>query len=522
MLTLLALLPPTAVLVLMLVFRRHSAWAGTVGWLLALLIANRAFGIGWQPMLWAQVRGLFTALKILTIVWGAFLFYRTTEAAGTIEALVAHLRHLSPRREAQVLILAWGFAAFLQGVGGFGVPVAIVAPLMVALGFDPITAVLLPALGYSWAISFGSLGASILALSSVVAVDEVPLAVACAAFLAPIALLAGWAVLRLSGGSLRRSGWLWLRMGLAMGGVQLGAAALGLWNVAALLGALAALAVAVVFAEGGRNEVGEESSAPRLVRTGLKSLRTGLKSRCLGVRVGMERLGLDLPPLSRLLPYVILLALIAALRFLPPLRALFDVVMLRLTLPTGPTPAISLFGSTGTLLFYASLATVGLARRWGRLDRARLRRLRSDFFQGVRRTTFGLLVMVLLAATMEGAGMIELLARSLAALADGLFAPFAPWLGALVAFVTGSNMASNLLVGALQARMASLLGLRVVIILAAQNAGAALGSILSPAKLMIGCSTVGMTGREGEVMRALLRRFLPWLVLLALLSWALA
>ncbi len=514
MLTLLALLPPTAVLVLMLVFRRHSAWAGTVGWLLALLIANRAFGVGWQPMLWAQVRGLFTALKILTIVWGAFLFYRTTEAAGTIEALVAHLRHLSPRREAQVLILAWGFAAFLQGVGGFGVPVAIVAPLMVALGFDPMTAVLLPALGYSWAISFGSLGASILALSSVVAVDEVPLAVACAAFLAPIALLAGWAVLRLSGGSLRRSGRLWLRMGLAMDGVQLGAAALGLWNVAALLGALAALAVAVVFAEGGR-----EGSR---VRTGLERRRTGLKSRGLGGRVGMERQGLDLPPLSRLLPYVILLALIAALRFLPPLRALFDVVMLRLTLPTGPTPAISLFGSTGTLLFYASLATVGLARRWGRLDRARLRRLRSDFFQGVRRTTFGLLVMVLLAATMEGAGMIELLARSLAALADGLFAPFAPWLGALVAFVTGSNMASNLLVGALQARMASLLGLRVVIILAAQNAGAALGSVLSPAKLMIGCSTVGMTGREGEVMRALLRRFLPWLVLLALLSWALA
>ncbi len=504
MLTLLALLPPTAVLVLMLVFHRQSAWAGTVGWLLALLIASRAFGVGWQPMLWAQVRGLFTALKIITIVWGAFLFYRTTEAAGTIEALVVHLRHLSPRRESQVLILAWGFAAFLQGVGGFGVPVAIVAPLMVALGFDPITAVLLPALGYSWAISFGSLGASILALSSVVAVDEVPLAVACAAFLAPIALLAGWAVLRLSGGSLRRSGRLWLMMGLAMGGVQLGAAALGLWNVAALLGALAGLAVAVVLAEGGRNEVGEGSSAPRLACP------------------DPERRCVDLPPLSRLLPYLILLALIAALRFIPPLRALFDVVMLRLTLPTGPTPAISLFGNTGAVLFYASLATVGLARRRGRLDSARLRRLRSDFFHGVRRTTFGLLVMVLLAATMEGAGMIELLARSLAALADGLFAPFAPWLGALVAFVTGSNMASNLLVGALQARMASLLGLRVVVILAAQNAGAALGSILSPAKLMVGCSTVGMTGREGEVMQALLRRFLPWLALLALLSWALA
>ncbi len=494
MLALLALLPMTLVLVLMLLLRWRSLWAGMAGWLLALLVAAFGFGAGPELLFWSQVRGLFTALSILTIVWGALLFYRATEAAGTIEALVAHLRHLSPRLEVQVLILAWGFAAFLQGVGGFGVPVAIVAPLMLALGFDAPTAVLLPAVGHTWAISFGSLGASFLALRSVVAVDELRLAMACAAFLALIALLSGAALLRLSGGSFRRHGWLWLRMGLAMGGVQLGAAALGLWNVAALLGALAGLGVALRLSSRGR-------AAPPV-------------------------------PLSRLLPYAILLGLIAALRFLPPLHALFDGVQLGVEVPAlrtsrgwvmeaGPTRSLSLFGNTGALLCYAALATLALGWHWGHLDRARLRRVGRDFLSGAWRTG-GVLVMVLLAATMEGAGMIDLLARSLSTLADGLFAPLAPWLGALVAFTTGSNMASNLLMGALQARMASLLGLRPVVILAAQNAGAALGSILSPAKLMVGCSTVGMTGREGEVMRALLRHFVPWLLLLALLSWVLA
>ncbi len=494
MLTLWALLPPTLVLVLMLLLRRRSFSAGVAGWLTALLVARWSFGAGWELLFWAQVRGLFTAASILTVIWGALLFYRATEASGTIEALVTHLRRLSPHREVQVLVLAWGFASFLQGVGGFGVPMAIVAPLMVVMGFDALTAVLLPALGHAWAIPFGSLGASFLALSSVVPVEEAKLAPWCAGALALLALLGGWAVLRASGGSLRRAWPLWPMMGLVMGGVQLVAAVLGLWNVASLLGALAGLGMTFLIV--GKGE--EEES-----------------------------------PLTPLLPYAILLLLVFALRFFPPLRALFDAVMLRVMVPelrtslgwtmaAGPTRALSLFGNTGALLLYASLVTLWLGWRWGRLDLPRLREVGALFLRGALRASGGLVMMVLLAATMEGAGMIDLLARSLAAPADGLFAPLAPALGALIAFVTGSSMASNLLVGALQARTASLLHLNLGVILAAQAAGSAIGSVLSPAKMIVGCSTVGMGGREGEVMRVLARYFFPWLLLLALLSWLLA
>ena len=69
--------------------------------------------------------------------------------------------------------------------------------------------------------------------------------------------------------------------------------------------------------------------------------------------------------------------------------------------------------------------------------------------------------------------------------------------------MTGSNTNSNVVFGMLQLRTADLLGYSVAIILAGQTAGAALASVMSPAKVVVGASTAGMAGKEGEVMRQL-------------------
>jgi lactate permease len=85
-----------------------------------------------------------------------------------------------------------------------------------------------------------------------------------------------------------------------------------------------------------------------------------------------------------------------------------------------------------------------------------------------------------------------------------LFPLAAAWIGALGAFMTGSNTNSNVVFGALQMRTAQLLGYSVAIILAGQTAGAALASVLAPTKVVVGASTAGMAGKEGDVMRKLL------------------
>jgi lactate permease len=129
--------------------------------------------------------------------------------------------------------------------------------------------------------------------------------------------------------------------------------------------------------------------------------------------------------------------------------------------------------------------------------------------------------MVVLASTMDHAGMITLLAQEMAETAGALLPLISPFIGALGAFITGSNTNSNVLFTALQQEAAQTLRYSVPLILAAQNAGAAIGSTFAPAKIIVGCSTVDLETGEGETIRRLLRYDLPVLMVLALLTWAL-
>ncbi|MGC9357054.1 MAG: L-lactate permease, partial [Anaerolineae bacterium] len=482
--------------------RWKASRAGIAGWVSALLIAALRFGAGWGVLFWAQVRGLFLALYVLYIIWGALLFYRVTEAAGTLEAIGTLMRRLAPNQASQVLLLAWGLASFFQSVGGFGVPVAIVAPLMVGLGFSPLKAVVIPALGHTWAVSFGSLGSSFIALVTATGLDEARLAPWSAIYLGLLCFVLGISALWTAGGrKALQQGWtLLLVMGGAMASVQYVAAVAGIWNIAAMLGAMAGLFVGSGWALLSRKDQRLETS-PALLR-------------------------------KALIPYILLLVIIFAVKFIGPLGDLLDIIPIRARLPAVETArgrqvaatttrTISLFGHTGALLVYASLITWGLTRRWGAIDRADSREILHKVAKSGLASTLGILSMAALATTMDYAGMLSLPSHTMASIAGPLFPVVSPFIGALGAFVTGSNTNSNVLFGALQRDAAQTLDYTVPLILAAQNAGGALGSMLSPSKVLVGVSTVGLQGKEGETMRRLLRYALLALGILALLTWLL-
>ena len=85
--------------------------------------------------------------------------------------------------------------------------------------------------------------------------------------------------------------------------------------------------------------------------------------------------------------------------------------------------------------------------------------------------------------------------------------------------MTGSNTNSNVIFGPLQQRTAELLGISVWIILGAQTTGGALGSMLAPAKVIVGCSTAGLAGQEGKVMRKTLGYGLAIAAAVGLVAW---
>ena len=161
----------------------------------------------------------------------------------------------------------------------------------------------------------------------------------------------------------------------------------------------------------------------------------------------------------------------------------------------------SIFTHPGAILFYSALTAFFVYRRAGLYNAGAGGRIFSQTARKMLKTTLSIALMVAMAMVMQYAGMTEALARTLADGVGTAYPFMASWIGAIGAFMTGSNTNSNVLFSALQMRTAELLGYSVPVILAAQTSGAGLASVIAPAKLIVGASTVGMEGKEGEVMR---------------------
>jgi lactate permease len=471
----LAFLPVVAILMLMLPLRRSGAAAGWVAWLVAVGVAALGFGAGWDVLAYSQLKGLLISLYVVYIIWGALLFYRVTYEAGIVQAIGASIAAVASGRAEQALLLGWVFSSFLQGVGGFGVPVAIVAPLMVTLGFPALTAVVITSVGHSWAVTFGSLGASFHALIAATGRSGAQLAHWPAVLLGFACLACGAASLWTAGGRRQIKAGLGLLCvaGVTMAGVQYLCATSGVPSIASMSAGLAGLAAAFIWMRWRR---GDRPSGDPAARRGIS---TGWA----------------------LVPYGLLVLVVLAAQ-LEPVRGVLDSLVVRAhfpelrtsagyATPAGEGRTLSLFGHTGALLMYASLLTFGLgrARGWYRAG-AGTRILRSVIKQ-VAPSAFAIFPLVGMAAVMEHAGMMRVLADGIAAGAGQAFPLASPFLGALGAFLTGSNTSSNLVLASLQENAAVLAGLSPLLILGAQTAGASIGSAISPSKIVVGCSTLG-------------------------------
>lgn len=482
----LAVAPIALILFLMVGLRWGAARAGGAGYLAALLIGMGFFGVGPTLLAYAHAKALLLSLDVLLIIWAAFLLYRVADEAGAIRTIGQALPHLTNDRGMQALIIGWVFATFLQGVGGFGVPVAVIAPILVGLGFPPLAAVVIPSIGHGWAVTFGSLGSSFQALMAATGLPGEKLVAPAALFLGIACLFVGWMVAHAAGGwsGVRRLFWAVVILGLVMATTQYVVAAAGFWNIGAFIGGIAGLLVVFPLAQRFR---GEEMDNGSLNRRALIVALSG---------------------------YLAMMVIILTVQLVPGLRGFLGKVVIELDFPeistdlgyltpAGPGRKIALFRHTGVVLGYASVVAYLIYRRAGLYQAGAMGRILSGTVRRVLPSTVSIFSMVTMAVIMEHAGMTDVLARGMASI-GGLFPFIAAWIGSLGAFMTGSNTNSNVVFGALQLRTAQLLGFNVSLILAAQTAGAALASVLAPTKVVVGASTAGMAGKEGDVMRRLL------------------
>ncbi len=489
-----AAVPLATVLYLMLGRKWSGSAAGLAGWLAAVLVALLLFGGNGLLVGVAFGKALLLALYVLYIVWMALLLYHTVDAAGAIKVIGQELPVLARDAAEQALLLAWVFGSFLQGAAGFGVPAAVVAPLLVGLGFDATTAVVIALVGHGWAVTFGSLGSSFGALLAATGLESAALAHPAAVYLGICCFLCGivcvWAAARWHG--LRTQ---WLRIvivGGVMAAVQWGLAVAGFWHIAAFGGGLAGLLV--IMLDFGRRPQAQTLQGGRL--------------------------------LHAFAPYLILIAVIVVGQFL--LKEWLGSVTLNWEFPAvvtdngWETPAsagrsLNLFGHAGALLLYTSLLAYGWFRWRGPFAKTYAwRPILLKTIKRSRKSTVSMVALLAMAVTMEHAGMTHILAQTLSQTGD-VFPFLSPFIGALGSFMTGSNTSSNVVFSALQMRTAETLQLAIPILLAAQTAGGAIGSIFAPAKVVVGASTVSAAD-EAAVFRAIVRYGVVILFVLGVLT----
>jgi len=214
----------------------------------------------------------------------------------------------------QLLMLSWVFSAFLQGVAGFGVPIAVVAPLLIGMGFGPVISVAAVAIGHSWSVTFGDIASSFQALIGATGIEGHALAPWSAVFLGIACFACGLAAVHAYAGfrAVRRSLLAILLIGGAMSVAQYLLAVNGLWNLAGFGSGLVGLIVGAAVARLPHYRGRERDPPPP---------STGDEGR--------RRPG----PLLAVSAYVILVFLVAAAEFLPPIHTVLNSAVIRVHFP---------------------------------------------------------------------------------------------------------------------------------------------------------------------------------------------
>jgi lactate permease len=268
---------------------------------------------------------------------------------------------------------------------------------------------------------------------------------------------------------------------------------------------------------------------PRYQRFGQSASDAGVAAQ--GLAVGKSPGGRKpLPLWLALAPYLALIVVVTSAELWPWLNGTLNQIKIQVhmaevqtsygwTTKAGMGRTISVFGHAGALLAYVSLIFFVVYGWAGYYTAGIGRRIVQRTIKSAVPSSIGIATMVGMAVVMDHAGMTYVLATGLGKAAGPLYPLAAPFIGVLGSFMTGSNTNSNVVFAPLQQQAAELLSISVALILAAQTAGGAMGSMFAPAKLIVGCSTAGLEGQEGKVLKKALAPGLIIAGVVGVLTW---
>ncbi len=544
-LALLAFLPLVLAGVLLIGFRMAARTAMPIVYLVTALIALFAWEMTFTRVIASSLQGLILTVSILWIIFGAILLLNAMKHSGGITAIRNGFSGISPDRRVQAIIVAWLFGCFIEGASGFGTPAAVAAPLMVALGFPALAAVVVGMMIQSTPVSFGAVGTPIV-VGVTGGVNQSAITEALEAggytwleyfrlIAAEVAIIHGivgilmpliMVVIMVRFFGANRS---WkeglsitpfaLFAGVAfvvpymLAGVLLGP------EFPSMIGAMVGLAVVVPAAKKGFLIPKDTWDFPDY---------KSWPDEWIGKLVIKTEDVVGKTPITTFMgwvPYVLLAIFLVASRTIDPLREALTSLAFGwndILGETGVSGSIQPLYLPGGILLMVVLVTA-------LLHRMRIGELREAFSESTR-TILGAgfvliftipMVRILINSGVNAADLVSMPVAMAQFVADGVgdvYPFFAPAVGGLGAFIAGSNTVSNLMLAEFQFNVAQQLGVSTAMMVALQAVGAAAGNMIAIHNVVAASATVGLLGREGITIRKTILPTLYYLIFTGIIA----
>lgn len=494
---LLAAIPMIIIFYMLAIRRAPGQIAGSLAMVSAVLVAILVYKMPVGTALTATAMGAFYGVfPIFWIVVTAIFIYNMTVETGQFEIVKNSIATITDDRRLQALLVAFAFGAFLEGAAGFGTPVAISAGMLVGLGFNPLYAAGLCLIANTAPVAFGGIGIPIIVAGQVSGLDTMKISAMVGRQLPFLSVIIPiWLVVLMSG---------WksamevlpacLVAGVSFAGLQWFSSNFLGPELPDILSSLAAIVSLTIFLK-----LWKPAKIWRFADEPAAASTASLPKYTAG-------------QIFKAWSPFIILTVFVILWGLKPVVALLDAATIKIFVPgldkvvvqvapivNKATPMVALYkinwlSAAGTALLFASIVSAMVLG----VGPARYFQIFGKTFAQLKKPLITIPCVLGLAYIMNYSGMSATLGLLLAG--TGKFFPFfAPLLGWLGVFLTGSDTSANALFSNLQSLTAQQVGVDPILTVAANSSGGVTGKMISPQSIAVATAATGLVGKEGDL-----------------------
>lgn len=464
----LALLPIISFFIMVVIVKKNILYGAVTSFVLSTILGVLFYNSSFINLINSCMEGAWNSFVILIVVFNALLLFNILKESGSFEMICKWISDNILDEYNRIIFVGWGFSSLLQGISGFGVPVAVVAPILTKMGLNPIQAIIICLLGHSWGGTFGTLGIAwdtMLAQipnSDLISYNSLLIGTCC--YLSVFNIISGIVICFVINKKFNKKSVL---TSLAVSLTQC---------IVLLLASLISTKIAFL-----------SMMLILLLDRGLNDLKK-IDSHYF---------------IKSFIPFIVMIIVLAFYLLPVSLSNLNDICI---GFPFKVDDGIRIYGEThifthsGTVLLIVALINWLIYRKKIHSNKA----VFAKTVNGSIRAILPIVFLLMTARIMVGSGQTDIIALKIGEFTSNSYGFFAPYIGILGGFVCSSNMSSNILFTYLQYNIAISQGINVNLILAAQTAGGAIGILMSSNSIILGSTTLEISNVESEIMKKMM------------------